>query len=49
MFDKYDVIDNDKTILNQIVTNGVPEKNNMENNFNINKHLAYKYFSMAAM
>ena len=47
LFDKYDIIDTEQTLLNQVVKQGKETYDNKK--FNINKHLAYKYFSMAAM
>lgn len=47
LFDKYNVIpDSKKLLLSEIVSKGGEEG---KSEFNINKHLAFKYFSMAVL
>lgn len=43
LLDNYDIFDNDKVFLTDIA------RANGDKNFNINKHLAFKYFSLAAL
>ena len=43
LLDNYDIFDNDKVFLTDIA------RNNGDKTFNINKHLAFKYFSLAAL
>ena len=44
LFDKYEILDNDKIFITQVVKHSTKDKH-----FNINKHLSYKYYSMAAL
>jgi TPR repeat protein len=44
LLDKYDIIDSSGTFLHEIMTN-----NGEEADFNINKHLSFKYYSLAAL
>jgi TPR repeat protein len=41
--DKYEIFDNDKSYLTELA------KINGDHNFNINKHLSFKYFSLASI
>ncbi len=43
LFNQYDVIDSDRTLAAQVA------KRNGDTQFNINKHLAFKYFKMATL
>lgn len=43
LFDKYDIFDNSKTFLSELAYKLG------DSTFNINKHLAYKYFKLASM
>lgn len=48
LFDKYNIIpDSNRLLLSQIVTNDIEV--NLTKPFNINKHLAFKYYSMASL
>jgi hypothetical protein len=47
LFDKYNIVpDTNRLLLSQVIKH---ESLNDSNSFNINKHLAFKYFTMAAM
>jgi TPR repeat protein len=43
LLDKYDILDSSSTFLHELMTN------NGEADFNINKHLSFKYYSLAAL
>ena len=44
LFDKYDVIDNEKIFITEVARNS-----QKDDRFNINKHLSHKYYQMAAL
>jgi TPR repeat protein len=52
LFDKYDIFDNEKVFISELVEQEFKRygvESEAGKSFNINKHLAYKYFQMAAL
>jgi len=45
LLDKFDIFDTDKTMINDIVKRQHPS----EKSFNLNKHLAFKFYHLASL
>eukprot|EP00347_Sterkiella_histriomuscorum_P014767 403359608 len=50
LFDKYDIFDNEKVFITEVVTQELKRHGIKDGGgFNINKHLAFKYYTMASL